>query len=59
MKEARAQRIMKKHCNNVFLWLYYDFCKEYARIPVSFDEMLTGIACKRARDEIQEMSIER
>ncbi|MBC6720307.1 hypothetical protein [Treponema sp. Marseille-Q4130] len=50
---------MKKHCDNVFLWLYYDFCKEYARIPMSFDEMLIGIACKRARDEIQEMSIER
>ena len=44
---------MKRLCPNGYLWLYYDFTREYARKPDDLDDMLEGLSCLWAREEIE------
>ena len=53
MKEIRSQNAIRRNCENGYLWLYYSFCKEYARQPADLDDLLDGLACTRARHEIE------
>lgn len=46
---------MKRLCPNGYLWLYYDFNREYARKPDDLDDMLEGLSCLWARNEIEEV----
>ena len=39
----KADRIIARHCPNSYLWLFYSFTREYARVPVDMDDMLCGI----------------
>ena len=51
----KAQRAIERHCPNAYLWLYYNFCREYARQPADLDDMLDGLSCLRAKSEIEEI----
>ena len=51
----RAQRIIQRRCPNGYLWLYYQFTREYARKPDDLEEMLDGLSCLRAKTEIEEL----
>ena len=51
----KAQRIIQRHCPNGYLWLYYQFTREYSRKPDDLDDMLDGLSCLRARSEIIEV----
>lgn len=35
--------------------MFYCFSREYSRQPVDLDDMLDGLACIRARNEIEEI----
>jgi N6-adenosine-specific RNA methylase IME4 len=51
----RAQRIIQRRCPNGYLWLYYQFTREYARKPDDLEDMLDGLSCLRAKTEIEEL----
>ena len=46
---------MKRLCPNGFLRLFYDFNREYSRMPIDLDDMLDGYSCMRAYSEIREI----
>jgi hypothetical protein len=47
--------VVQRLSPNGYLWLYFNFCREYARPPADLDEMLDGLSCIRARQEIEEI----
>ena len=49
----KADRVIERLCPNSYLWIYYTFCREYARQPADLDDMLDGLACIRAKSEIE------
>jgi len=51
----RAQRAIERNCPNGYLWLFYTFCREYARQPTDLEDMLDGLACLRAKAEVEEI----
>ena len=55
IKGVRARNAVKRFMRNGFLWLYYNFCGEYARQPVDLDDMCDGLLCLRAKNRIQEI----
>ena len=59
IKEARADRVLERLCPNSYLWLFYNFSREYARVPVDLDDFLDGLSCMRAKQEIEEIYGER
>lgn len=55
IKEIRANRVLERLCPNSYLWLYYNFSREYARAPVDLEDFLDGLSCIRAKQEIEEI----
>lgn len=55
IKEMRADRVLQRLCPNSYLWLYYNFSREYARPPVDLEDFLDGLSCIRAKQEIEEI----
>ena len=51
----QADRALKRLCPNGYLWLYYNFNREYARKPDDLEDMLAGLSCLWARNEIEEI----
>jgi len=51
----RAAMAVQRNCRNGYLWLYYNFCREYARQPADLEDLLDGLACIRAKKEIEEI----
>jgi hypothetical protein len=51
----KAQRVIERLCPNGYLWLFYTYCREYARQPVDLDDLVDGFACIRAKSEIEEI----
>lgn len=37
------------------LWLYYQFMSEYKTRPADIDDMIAGLSCLWARNEIEEV----
>lgn len=46
---------MDRRINNPILWHYYSYCREYGRQPVDIDDMLDGLICLWAKNEIEEI----
>ncbi len=55
IKEMRADRVIQRLCPNSYLWLYYNFSREYAREPVDMEDFIDGLSCIRAKQEIEEI----
>lgn len=55
IKEMRAERVLQRLCPNNYLWLFYNFSREYARVPVDLEDFLDGLSCMRAKQEIEEI----
>lgn len=51
----KADRAVERNCKNPYLWLFYNFCREYARTPADLEDLLDGLSCIRARTEIEEI----
>ena len=46
---------MRRTVRSGFLWLFYNFCGEYKRLPSDLDDMCDGLRCLRAKSRIQEI----
>lgn len=44
---------------NVYLWHWYNFNKEYGRMPVDLDDFLDGLTAMIARDKIRGILMEK
>lgn len=55
IKDIRADRVIERLCPNGYLWLYYNFSREYSRAPVDLEDFLDGLSCIRAKQEIEEI----
>lgn len=44
---------------NGLVWLYYQFCSEYARKPDDIDDMCDGLLCMWAKGEIEKIYAEK
>ena len=53
IKEMKANRVIERLCPNSYLWLYYNFTREYAREPVDLEDFLDGLSCIWAIQEIE------
>lgn len=58
MKAVRANNAVKRIVKNPFIWLFYNFCSEYARQPVDLDDLLDGLLCIRAKSEVEKIMAE-